>query len=69
MSTLWKTTAIAATALAMGACSNLPAYAPGTPAGSRDATFNLARVSAPDISRTPDKVEGGSGPAVMGAKS
>jgi hypothetical protein len=53
----------------MGACSNLPAYAPGTPAGSRDATFNLARVSAPDISRTPDKVEGGSGPAVMGAKS
>ncbi len=69
MSTLWKAAAIAATAVAISACSNLPAYAPDTPTGPRDATFNLARLSAPDTSRTPDKLEGGSEPVVMGAKS
>lgn len=69
MSTSWKAAAIAATVVAMSACSTLTAYQPDTPATPMDATTNLASSRMPDISATPDKVEGSSGPAVMGPTS
>ena len=60
MSSLWKATAVAATALAISACSNLTAYSPDTPTTPMDATFNLARAPAPDVSRPLDKRATGS---------
>ena len=69
MSTVWKAATIAATALAISACSNLNAYVPDTPTGPPtgpiDATFNLASARMPDISRTSGKLDGRPGSAVM----
>lgn len=59
--TLKLATAIAGVVM-VSACSNLTAYRT-TPSGD---TYSSSSVPAAAVTRTPDKVEGNSGPAVQG---
>src|SRR5664279_5442444 len=66
MSRILQLSAAIAATLAIGACSNLTAYPNSQGPYYAPGTSTMPGASAERATRTPDKIEGNSGPAVKG---